>query len=244
MNDNSKIFEVRNNRHVLSSAVVLNSDIPSDSHSRRSAALPSIFSTNKKSASNKGSLAVINHGNKKRNVGLHVNTIAPTSLQATHGSSADYDEVCGTPTCEPANCTKSPEDKQAYITARNPYKSAIRDAKKSTNEHVIDTSGNKTKAAWQVVKSLTGSFSPQSVISPSLEEFTTFYGGMVEELRQKIPSAATSADVLLKKIPRPNFLQVWRYKCKISRRVIRVVILEVGDIVTKYINQVLENFAT
>ncbi|KAG8294669.1 hypothetical protein J6590_097844 [Homalodisca vitripennis] len=93
-----------------------------------------------------------------------------------------------------ANCTKSPVDKQAYITARNQYKSAIRDAKKSTNEHFIDTSGNKTKAAWQVVKSLTRSSSSQSAISPSLEEFTTFYGGMVEELRQKIPSAPTSAD--------------------------------------------------
>ncbi|KAG8306676.1 Endoplasmic reticulum metallopeptidase 1 [Homalodisca vitripennis] len=104
-----------------------------------------------------------------------------------------------------ANCTKSPVDKQAYITARNQYKSAIRDAKKSTNEHFIDTSGNKTKAAWQVVKSLTRSSSSQSGISPSLEEFTNFYGGMVEELRQKIPSAPTSADVLLKKIPRPNF---------------------------------------
>ncbi|KAG8325927.1 hypothetical protein J6590_054950 [Homalodisca vitripennis] len=109
-----------------------------------------------------------------------------------------------------ANCTKSPVDKQAYITARNKYKSAIRDAKKSTNEHFIDTSGNKTKAAWQVVKSLTGSSSSQSVISPSLEEFTTFYGGMVEELRQKIPSAATSADVLLKKILRPNVCFRWK----------------------------------
>ncbi|KAG8254037.1 hypothetical protein J6590_017418 [Homalodisca vitripennis] len=78
-----------------------------------------------------------------------------------------------------ANCTKSPVDKQAYITARNQYKSAIRDAKKSTNEHFIDTSGNKTKAAWQVVKSLTGSSSSQSVISPSqgVHHFLRGHGG-------------------------------------------------------------------
>ncbi|KAG8261812.1 hypothetical protein J6590_065789 [Homalodisca vitripennis] len=89
------------------------------------------------------------------------------------------------------------------------YKSAIRAAKKTTNEHITYSSENKVKSAWQVVRTLTDC-SFHSLITLSLEEFTTFYGGMVEELRQRIPPTAASVEAFLSQEPRLNNRLRWK----------------------------------
>jgi len=59
----------------------------------------------------------------------------------------------------------------------------------------VEAATNKTKAAWQVIRST--SCAPLiSTTTPTLEDFTGYYGGVIEELRQKIPLSA-SAETLL-----------------------------------------------
>lgn len=92
--------------------------------------------------------------------------------------------------------TQTEVTKLIYLRCRRLYRAAINEAKKRATAHMIESSGNKCKKAWQIIKSVSTA-KKNNIMPPAPNELNKYYINIVEEVHNKIIKPDISASDML-----------------------------------------------
>jgi hypothetical protein len=112
------------------------------------------------------------------------------------------------------------QSKAAFLKLRKEYKMAVINAKKQSNMLIIESSNNKCKAAWSVMKSASNNKISNNVkIDP--DDFNNYFITSIDDIVDQLPTSNVTATELLRNSPSPEFR--FRFGNVTSTEVLQIV---------------------
>lgn len=87
-----------------------------------------------------------------------------------------------------------------YITLKKQYKEGIKTAKMAYNANYIESSNNKCRAAWNVIKKLNNNLPQRNSHQISPDEFNNFFVNSILNIKKKFSLPPQILIILLKKM--------------------------------------------
>jgi hypothetical protein len=99
--------------------------------------------------------------------------------------------------------TKSKQLLEKIKHLQKQYRKALTDAKKAKNEEIIESSANRCRAAWSIIKNAAGKSSHRSSSGIPPDEHNSYFVSSVEEISSKVKGSVSAANQFLSVLAQP-----------------------------------------